>query len=109
MSARRWAVFNGLPVADFPADWKKFGKAAGMIRNAEMAAYADVVIAFAGGRGTDNMVEQGTKKGLRIIDLRDRPDLVRRIGNAEKLQGLRGVRHRRVDISPHGSSSRHVT
>jgi hypothetical protein len=79
-SARRWAVFNGLPIADFPADWKKWGKAAGYIRNGEMAEYAEAVIAFSGGRGTDNMVEQGKAKGLHIIDLRDRKEFIRLIG-----------------------------
>lgn len=76
-SARRWAVFNGLPIADFPADWKQWGKVAGPIRNGEMAAYAEAVIAFPGGRGTNDMVEQAEKKGLHVIDLRDRMQLVR--------------------------------
>lgn len=58
---RKWAVcVAGLPVKDFPADWKKYGLAAGPLRNTEMAEYADGLIAFQwdGSRGTANMVSQ---------------------------------------------------
>lgn len=43
----------------FPADWDKFGKAAGYIRNGEMAQVSDYVIAFWDGksRGTKNMIQ----------------------------------------------------
>lgn len=34
--AGRWSAENGIPVKVFPAQWKKHGKAAGMIRNQEM-------------------------------------------------------------------------
>jgi Protein of unknown function (DUF2493). len=36
-----WALEIGIPIKKFPADWKKYDKAAGPIRNGEMAAYAD--------------------------------------------------------------------
>ena len=41
----------------FPADWKSYGKAAEMLRNAQMANYADALIAFYDGKskGTKNM------------------------------------------------------
>lgn len=43
----------------FPADWEKYGKRAGYIRNADMAKYADACIVFWDGksRGTANMIE----------------------------------------------------
>lgn len=43
---------------EYPADWKAHGKAAGPIRNAEMAKIADVCIALPGGRGTEDMVNK---------------------------------------------------
>lgn len=59
-------LFEGvLPVRVFPPDWKAFGKAAGPIRNREMAAYADVMLAVWDGksRGTKNMIETFAKTG----------------------------------------------
>ena len=35
--AARWAKSKGIPVREFPADWDEHGKAAGPIRNQEMA------------------------------------------------------------------------
>lgn len=65
-----WATTMEIPIRRFPADWKKHGKAAGPIRNAEMAAYADALAVFPGGRGTDSMVREATARGLKIFDYR---------------------------------------
>ncbi len=48
--------------------WDIHGKSAGHIRNAEMADYADALIAFWDGksRGTANMIENARKRGLKI-------------------------------------------
>lgn len=35
--ARKWAEENGLPVKEFKAEWRKYGKRAGPIRNRAMA------------------------------------------------------------------------
>ncbi len=50
---------HGIPVKPFPADWNKYGKRAGHLRNAEMAAYADMLVAVWDGKspGTKNMFE----------------------------------------------------
>lgn len=40
----QWAKKNSIPVKHFPADWKRLGKAAGPVRNGEMAKYADAAI-----------------------------------------------------------------
>lgn len=61
---------RGTPVKKFPADWKKYGPAAGPIRNEEMAQYADAVALFPGGRGTDNMAKMAVKYNLIIFDKR---------------------------------------
>jgi len=50
------------------AEWEKFGKAAGPKRNARMLEWKpDLVVAFAGGRGTANMVMQAVKAGIRVL------------------------------------------
>jgi hypothetical protein len=50
----------GLRLTRFLADWEKHGKRAGMIRNTQMAEYADGLIAFWDGQssGTNNMIKQ---------------------------------------------------
>ena len=52
----------------FPADWKRLGRAAGPIRNGEMAQYADALIAMWDGvsTGTANMIKQATERGLKV-------------------------------------------
>jgi YspA, cpYpsA-related SLOG family len=66
-----WAAERGIPVRTFRADWNKHGRAAGPIRNREMAEYADALALFPGGRGTDSMFREGTKAGLKIFDWRN--------------------------------------
>lgn len=63
-----WAKERGIPVKRFPADWNKFGKAAGPIRNAQMADYANDVVLFPGGKGTDSMRKLAKLAGLVIHD-----------------------------------------
>lgn len=55
----QYAEENGFEVYPMPALWKRFGKRAGMLRNFEMACYADALIAFWDGEspGTKNMIE----------------------------------------------------
>lgn len=57
-----------IPVKVFKADWDKHGKAAGPIRNAEMADYADALILVWDGTssGSKNMLVTAQKKGLKI-------------------------------------------
>lgn len=54
-----WAGVWGVNIVRFPADWNRFGrKAAGMIRNKEMAEFSDALIAVWDGKspGTKNMI-----------------------------------------------------
>ena len=64
----RYARERGRGLKVFPADWKKWGAAAGPIRNAEMAAYADALIAFWDGKsaGTRDMIRRAEEKGLSV-------------------------------------------
>lgn len=54
----RWAAENNIPVKQFPADWKQYGKRAGYLRNRQMGEYADMLIAFWDGesKGTEHMI-----------------------------------------------------
>jgi hypothetical protein len=59
----RYANENQIPIKHFPADWNQYKKAAGPIRNREMAQYADVLIAVWDGKskGTKNMIDEMNK------------------------------------------------
>lgn len=58
---------KGLALKVFPADWDKYGRGAGPIRNNEMAKYGTHLIAFWDGKskGTKNMIEQAEKYNLK--------------------------------------------
>ena len=66
---RLWAASNGIPVKRMPADWKRYGKAAGIVRNTEMAQCADGLVAFWDGasKGTKHMIDTARRNGLKII------------------------------------------
>jgi 3-keto-L-gulonate-6-phosphate decarboxylase len=64
----RFARQFDIPLKVFLADWKKHDKAAGMIRNREMAEYADALIAIwdCKSYGTKNMIEEAQKRNLKV-------------------------------------------
>lgn len=51
-SGEEWAHTAGVHVMEFPANWGFHGKAAGPIRNKEMADYADDLVLIWNGRST---------------------------------------------------------
>ncbi len=61
----RWAIENKIPVKEFPALWHAHGKAAGPIRNKQMAEYADALIVVTTGesRGSMNMIDNMNRLG----------------------------------------------
>ncbi len=65
----QYAKEHGCEIAYFPADWEKFGKRAGFIRNEEMAKNADALIAFWDGQshGTANMIDLAKRYVLDIV------------------------------------------
>jgi hypothetical protein len=68
-AGERFADAVGIPKKIFVAKWGEFGRAAGPIRNKEMAEYADVLLAFWDGksRGTKNMIDTMRKLNKPVI------------------------------------------
>lgn len=66
-----WAEGHELPIMRFNADWDKYGKRAGPIRNRLMAEHADAVVLLPGGIGTASMAREAARAGIIIHDWRD--------------------------------------
>ena len=64
--AKSWAERYKVPHKVHRADWETFGKAAGPLRNGEMIKEADALLAFPGGRGTENCTNQAIQKGIPV-------------------------------------------
>ena len=67
--AKLWAEERGVEMTEFKADWGKYGKAAGPIRNNEMLNYSpDVCVAFLStegeNKGTKNMLKLSFKANI---------------------------------------------
>lgn len=69
--AMDWAYFRNVPFQTFKADWENYGTMAGPLRNQLMLDQGepDVVIAFAGGRGTADMVKKARRAGIEVIEI----------------------------------------
>ena len=63
----------GCEVIIFKPDWKKYGKAAGPIRNQRMLdeGRPDLVLAFPGGTGTADMVRRVRAAGIQLVEVID--------------------------------------
>jgi predicted Rossmann-fold nucleotide-binding protein len=79
-AANRWARASRIMFQTFPADWRKYGKAAGAIRNALMLSEGrpDLVIAFPGGAGTANMVKLAKYNATKVMEIKATPVEFRR-------------------------------
>ena len=70
--AIRAAKACGYPFREFPADWQKFGKAAGPIRNQRMLdeGKPDLVVAFhedlENSKGTKDMIRRAKSQGVPV-------------------------------------------
>ncbi len=66
--AAQWCFLRKVTREIHRADWSKHGKAAGMVRNAEMVKTADALVAFWDGesRGTAHVIQQAKKHGLKV-------------------------------------------
>ncbi len=69
--AKEYAIRNHIQVKEYRADWKANGRAAGPIRNSLMLSEGkpDLVVAFAGGRGTADMVAKAKRAGVEVIEV----------------------------------------
>jgi hypothetical protein len=67
--AKVYAEECQIDFAEFEADWKTHGDAAGPIRNSKMAQYSHALIAFWDMKspGTDSMIKQARKVGIPIM------------------------------------------
>lgn len=68
----RYAQERGFQLETYPADRKAHGRAAGPIRNENMARVAHALIAFWDGksRGTKNMIDTARKHNLQVAVVR---------------------------------------
>jgi len=64
-----YALEHNIRVTPFWADWKRYGKVAGPIRNREMAEYADAAVIVWDGKsaGARNMIENMLSWGKLVI------------------------------------------
>lgn len=68
-----WAMANDVAIKEFPAEWTRFGNAAGLIRNNQMAKYADAAIILWDGKST------GTLNMIKNMDMMDKPYFIRMV------------------------------
>ena len=71
MLAEQYAEERGIWVERHPAEWDKYGRAAGVHRNCEMVDEADKVVAFwdEKSRGTKSLIEYAKKCG-KILEVK---------------------------------------
>jgi hypothetical protein len=64
----RWAKAHGLPVHYYPAEWSRYGRHAGYLRNETMASVSDALVAFWDGssRGTAHMITIAQDRDLEV-------------------------------------------
>jgi len=69
---KRWALDHVIPTQQFDADWERYGKRAGHLRNGVMLREVapDWLVAFPGGRGTADCVAQAQSLGIRVLFFR---------------------------------------
>ena len=73
MLGERYAKEEGFALERYPAEWEKFGKIAGPIRNSQMAKLGDFFICFWDG------VSPGTKNMLDLIKSLDKPVKIKNV------------------------------
>jgi len=66
--AERYAKENDIPIIVFKADWKKYGRGAGPIRNTKIIQYCDFVVAIWDGKskGTADSINKAKRLKLEI-------------------------------------------
>lgn len=71
--AAEWAIVNWTGLRTYKADWDKYGKAAGPIRNQQMLdeEKPELVIAFPGGKGTAHMRRIAKEAGVPVVMVKE--------------------------------------
>ncbi len=73
---QKYAEKYGFPIEIHKAEWNKYGRAAGPIRNKEMAQIADIIICFwdQKSKGTKSLIDFAKRlnKTVYIMDLSDK-------------------------------------
>lgn len=82
--AKEWAKLHDIPACHYVADWRRYGLGAGPMRNAAMLRdlredhrqlrVPIAVVAFPGGRGTDNCVSQAKAWEIMVLCRGQYPD-----------------------------------
>lgn len=67
-----FAKNDNLCVERYPADWAKYGKRAGYLRNQQMLdeGKPELVVAFPGGKGTAMMVKIAREAGIEVREIK---------------------------------------
>lgn len=80
-----WADQNCIPHLRVPADWNRYGRGAGPRRNLRMLDYKpELVVAFPGNNGTENMVMIAVRNGILVQRVEDREV---EMGSTEGVEG----------------------
>jgi hypothetical protein len=69
--AQAWARNRLIPDREFDANWPEHGGGAGAIRNQRMIdeGKPDLVVAFPGGPGTDDLMQRAKLHGVKVIEV----------------------------------------
>ena len=75
-AAERAALDRGLEVVVYLPDWERYGKSAGIKRNAEIVEGADMLVAFWDGvsHGTANSVDLAKRRGIQVTVILENTD-----------------------------------
>jgi hypothetical protein len=63
-----WAIINGVKYLTYDADWKKYKRAAGPIRNQRIIdeGKPDLLLAFPGNKGTADMIRRAVAANIPV-------------------------------------------
>ena len=69
--AEDWSRARQIKRIIYPAEWNRYNKQAGVMRNQKMLDQEkpDLIVAFAGGRGTSHMVTIAKRGGYEVLEI----------------------------------------